>query len=127
MDLIVDTNAISAIVDGDPEIATAVSPGDQTWVPAIVLGEYRFGLLESRRRAEYETWLEKRLRADRVLAVDAETAAHYAHIRFELRRAGRPIPVNDLWIAALCRQHGHDLLSRDKHSDLVAGLRRISW
>jgi predicted nucleic acid-binding protein len=39
----------------------------------------------------------------------------------------KPIPVNDLWIAALCRQHGHDLLSRDQHFDQVTGLRRISW
>lgn len=62
-----------------------------------------------------------------MLPVNEATSRHYAQIRLELKRAGRPIPVNDLWIAALCRQHGYDLLSRDRHFDAVAGLRRISW
>jgi tRNA(fMet)-specific endonuclease VapC len=45
----------------------------------------------------------------------------------ELKRAGTPIPTNDLWIAALCRQHDLPLLSRDRHFDRVPGLRRIAW
>lgn len=106
MDLIVGTNAISAIMDGDAKIVAAVSPADRKWVPVIVLGEYRFGLLQSRRRDEYERWLGERLCADYVLPVDEATSPHYAQIRLELKHQGAPIPVNDLWIAALCRQHG---------------------
>jgi predicted nucleic acid-binding protein len=58
---------------------------------------------------------------------DERTALQYAAIRLELKRAGTPIPVNDLWIAALCRQHGCDIVSRDRHFDSVPGLRRVSW
>ena len=63
----------------------------------------------------------------RVLDVDEETASYYATIRTELKRAGTPIPSNDVWIAALCRQHSFSLLSRDRHFDLVRGIERIDW
>jgi tRNA(fMet)-specific endonuclease VapC len=47
--------------------------------------------------------------------------------RFELKQEGKPIPANDLWISALCRQHSLPLVSRDRHFDAVAGLRRLDW
>jgi predicted nucleic acid-binding protein len=62
-----------------------------------------------------------------VLAVDEGTARHYADIRDELKRGGRPIPAKDLWIAALARQHALPLLSRDRHFDSVPGVMRIGW
>ena len=61
------------------------------------------------------------------LAINERTAFHYAEIRFELKQKGTPIPANDLWIAALARQHDLPILSRDQHFDRVAGLRRIGW
>ena len=65
--------------------------------------------------------------ACRVLAVDENTAERYAEVRDELWHRGRPIPGNDLWIAALARQYGLPLLSRDGHFDYVAGMKRIGW
>jgi len=56
-----------------------------------------------------------------------ETAAEYAAIRSELKQVGRPIPANDVWIAALCRQHKLPVLSKDRHFDRVKGLRRVQW
>jgi predicted nucleic acid-binding protein len=61
------------------------------------------------------------------MEIALETTIWYADIRAELKRAGKPIPTNDLWIAALCRQHNLPLLSRDRHFDQVPGLCRISW
>jgi predicted nucleic acid-binding protein len=52
---------------------------------------------------------------------------HYAEVRDELKRSGRPIPGNDLWIAALARQHALPLLSRARHFDFVPGLKRVAW
>jgi tRNA(fMet)-specific endonuclease VapC len=63
----------------------------------------------------------------RVLDVDEETTHHYEAIGRELKKAGKPIPAHDLWIAALCRQHSRALLSRDRHFDLVSGIRRVAW
>jgi len=66
--------------------------------------------------------------AGQVLAtVTDETAAVYAAVRVSLRQAGRPIPANDAWIAALALQHRLPILSRDEHFDAVPGLDRRDW
>ena len=77
--------------------------------------------------SRYERWLVEYLPKFRVLIVDEQTTTSYATVRGELKRAGTPIPSNDVWIAALCRQHCLPVLSRDRHFDLVPGLRRIDW
>ena len=96
-------------------------------LPVIVLGEYRFGIAYSRRRKQYEEWLGQLIAATRILPVDHKTSVHYAQIRTELKKAGRPIPSNDLWIAALSRQHRLPLMTQDKHFDAVRDLKRIAW
>jgi len=92
-----------------------------------VLGEYRFGISGSRHQNELEAKLGRLERLAEILAVDGATARHYAAIRRELKTAGAPIPDNDLWIAALVRQHGLPLLSNDAHFDCVGDLTRIDW
>src|SRR5712692_7393567 len=96
-------------------------------IPVIVLGEYRFGIAQSRRRGEYERWLKDHLPACRVLGIGEETSIRYAEVRLELKRSGTPIPGNDVWIAALCRQYALPILSQDEHFDLVKGIERLSW
>jgi len=125
--LILDTNALSAVADGDPEAGARFSAASSIAIPAIVLGEYRFGIAQSRHRSQYERWLVALIGSCRVLDVTEATALPYAAIRTELKRAGTPIPSNDLWIAAICREHKLPLLSRDAHFDHVRGLRRIDW
>ena len=93
----------------------------------IVLGEYRYGIAHSRDRRHYEEWLTAYLSRFRILDVDEETTLSYRDVRTELKRAGTPIPSNDVWIAALCRQHRLPLLSRDRHFDAVPGIRRLAW
>ena len=125
--MILDTNGLSAAADGDEATRLILSAASQLVLPVIVLGEYRFGIRQSRHRARYNEWLRQLIPACRVLLVDEETAGRYAEIRTELKVKGRPIPANDLWIAALTRQHALPLLSRDQHFDAVRGLKRISW
>jgi predicted nucleic acid-binding protein len=62
-----------------------------------------------------------------VLDVDRETTYQYAKIGLELKRIGKPIPSNDLWIAALCGQHSLPLLSRDRRFDVVSVLTKLAW
>jgi predicted nucleic acid-binding protein len=125
--MIVDTNALSAAADADPAVLALLARAEQMAIPVIVLGEYRYGIAQSRKRASYESWLTGLLRDCLVLDVNEPTTQHYAQIVLELKRLGKPIPTNDLWIAALCRQHSLPLLSRDRHFDLVAGTKRIEW
>jgi tRNA(fMet)-specific endonuclease VapC len=125
--LILDTNALSAAADREPAALEMVSGARSLAVPVIVLGEYRLGIAPSRYRKEYEDWLRNWMTVVTVLDVDEQTSRQYASIGLELKGMGKPIPVNDLWIAALCRRHSMPLLSRDRHFDVVPGLRRIDW
>jgi len=125
--VILDTNGLSAVADGETALDPILRKAAEVAIPAIVLGEYRYGIRQSRDRQRYEQWLQESIRNYRVLDVDEETAAFYSSLRSELRRAGTPIPANDAWIAALCRQHSLPILSRDRHFDLVRGVVRIDF
>lgn len=125
--MILDTNALSAAADDDPGLAAVLARAEQMAIPVIVLGEYRHGIAQSRNRASYENWLTGLLNDCMVLDINEPTSHHYAEITLELKRKGKPIPTNDVWIAALCRQHSLPLLSRDRHFDLVSGSKRIAW
>ena len=102
--MIVDTNAYSALADGHPELERIVGFRDLA-LPVVVLGEYWFGVRRSRRRREYERWIEESFSRFDLLEVSRTTAHVYAEIRQELSEAGGPIPTNDVWIAALAREH----------------------
>ena len=125
--MILDTNAVSAIADGEVSAIELVGSAERIAVPVIVLGEYRLGIGQSRHRASYESWIREWIAAVSILDIDEETSQSYAAIGLELKRRGRPIPANDLWVAALCRQYSMPLLSRDRHFDVVPGLRRLGW
>jgi len=125
--VILDTNAVSAILSGDKRLERKLGTADHHHLPLIVLGEYQYGLLASRKRTKLQPLL-KRLEAESVvLYPDRETADWYATIRHDLRDQGRPIPENDIWIAALARQHALEIVSRDAHFDHVTNIRRIGW
>ena len=125
--MILETNALSALADGDLTLEPILREATGVAVPVIVLGEYRYGIRQSRHRLRYERWLAEAALSYRILAVDEGTAEQYAEVRQLLKNSGRPIPSNDLWIAALVRQHRLPLLSRDQHFDFVPGLKRIGW
>jgi predicted nucleic acid-binding protein len=127
LDLILDTNALSAYLDRTPEAVEVVSRARALAIPVIVAGEFAFGIARSRHREQYERSLQRMLDRCTVLDLGIETARHYAAIRLELKAAATPIPANDVWIAALSRQHAIPVMSRDSHFDLVGGLRRRTW
>ena len=125
--MILDTNAVSALLVGDRGLAEILEPVPRHHLPVVVVGEYRFGLVRSRHRRRLTSLLEDLIRESRVLLIDETTAGTYASVREELRQLGRPIPENDVWIAALARQHDEPVVSLDQHFDHVPGLRRLVW
>jgi len=125
--MILDTNALSALAAKDPKLQRRLAPSTRVAVTLISLGEYHFGILGSAHRKELEFWLEALLKKTDLLQPAAQTLPHYAAIRQELKSAGTPIPANDIWIAALVRQHKMPLVSKDQHFDLVKGVDRIEW
>jgi tRNA(fMet)-specific endonuclease VapC len=125
--VILDTNAVSALLAGDAALGEVLAEEERHHLPVIVIGEYRYGLLGSRFRVHLQGLLGTLVRESLVLLVDETTAETYSQVRDELRRKGRPIPENDIWIASLARQHRQPVVSRDGHFDDVPELRRVAW
>lgn len=125
--LALDTNAISALFEGDEDLTVLLAGTDRLTLPVIVLGEYRYGLQRSRHRRRLEALVVSLVRESDVVEVDEGTTLAYATVRDRLRAAGRPIPENDVWIAALCLQHGLELVTRDGDFRHVEGLRVRPW
>lgn len=125
--MIIDTNALSAWLDGDRALERHLEAAQRISLSPIALGEFRFGILGSRHRARYEERLRLVEQDFPPLPITGATAAHYASLRRELAARGRPIPWHDLWIAAQARQHRLPILSRDAHFDALPDLQRISW
>jgi tRNA(fMet)-specific endonuclease VapC len=125
--VILDTNALSALAEGDGGLLQVLEGEPDLALPVIALGEYLYGIQQSRFQLRYERWLKTNLPVLELLAVGRETAQPYAEIRRELKTAGHPIPSNDLWIAALAREHNLPIVSRDRHFQAVRGLRLVTW
>lgn len=125
--MILDTNALSAWAKGVPAVRDPLRSAERLDVPSVVLGEYYFGIRQSRHRIRYEDWLRRYLPLAEIAAVNSATASACADILLGLKRAGNPIPQNDAWIAALARQHSLPVLSNDARFDAVAEVRRIAF
>ena len=125
--MILDTNAVSALLSGESEVYEVLSDAERHELPVIVIGEYRYGILGSRHKKALDVLFEALVRESKVLAIDQTTASVYAKLRQELRKQGTPIPENDVWIAALGIQHNLAVVSRDTHFDKVQKLRRVSY
>jgi len=102
-------------------------PSEQIFVPVIVLGELHYGARKAARIEENLRRLEAFTESSNVLPCDATTARIYGATRDALRRGGRPIPENDIWIAAIALQHDLILVSRDSHFEHVEDLRLEHW
>lgn len=124
MKIALDTNAYSRLAGLKKELVEYVDRADEVIVSAIVYGEllagFGLGSRAARNRGELETFME--LAGVHIAAVTADVAERYADLYGHLRRAGTPIPTNDLWIAATAMEHGARLVTYDKHYAVVPGL-----
>lgn len=125
--MLLDTNAISALLDGDNELSAILGTVHQLYLPVVAVGEYLYGL-KSSKHGHRLVAIFRKLESDcHLLELDRQTADHYATVRHELKLAGTPIPEGDLWIAALARQYGFEIVSRDMHFDAVGQIKRVGW
>ena len=124
---LLDTNIIIAFLGGDLQVQERLDAVSELLLPLVVLGELYYGAVHSGRPQQNAAEVERFARSCVVLGIDVETAQLYGSIKAELRRKGRPIPENDLWIAACARQHDLVLVTRDRHFNQVAGLLTEAW
>ena len=122
-----DTNRYTDLAGGVREVREKVEQADAVYLPFVALAELRYGFLVGTRLKGNEELLDRFLREPNVAALypDDHTTRQYADIATQLRRQGTPIPSNDMWIAALCIQHGLTLYARDKHFDHLPQLPRL--
>jgi predicted nucleic acid-binding protein len=125
--MILDTNALSALGNREPAIIEYLKQSPEPVLCFIVVAEYRRGLLNSTKPERGNSMLATLNSTLAMLHWDNETLTHYAEIGHHLKITGRPIPTNDIWIAALARQHDMPVLSRDRHFDFIPGIRRLEW
>ena len=118
-----DTSVAIAVL-ADPAHVLLSRPVAQFLLPVPVIGELRYGALNSRRTAENLAEVERLFSRCRVLDITAATAAVYARLRLGLKVKGKPMPENDLWIAALCVEHQVPLAATDGHLDALDELLR---
>jgi tRNA(fMet)-specific endonuclease VapC len=124
--LAVDTNAVIAYRAGVLEVCDLVEKADAILLPVTVLGELLYGAINSARPQENKQAVRKFLAHCVLIPIDS-IAARYAAVRLELKKAGYPIPENDIWIAAICLEFDVALLSQDTHFKHVPNLLMVNW
>ena len=119
-----DTNRLTDLLHGDPALAEFLGRCDEVWIPLIVLGEMKAGFYGGNRQLQNEMRLRNILAIHNVqiLFPGRETAEQYARLFVQLKRAGLPIPDNDMWIAAMALEHDLTLITRDRHFDHIPQL-----
>jgi tRNA(fMet)-specific endonuclease VapC len=126
-DILVDTSVAIDYLKGDLAAARVLENSSGLFAPSIVLGELLHGAKRSDRPTEHTARVEVFASKVAVLPVDLETAYHYSDIKNSLLRKGRPIPDNDMWIAAVARQHQLTVVTRDSHFGEISGIGLLSW
>ena len=127
--LALDTNAYRALDDGDPKLSDLVRTIPEVGLPVTVLGEIYYAIFLGNRQEENLSNLSRFLALPLVelLHIDEITAKLFGEIVTELRRKGRPIQQDDMWIAALCKQYGYTLATADKGFDAITGLELVRF
>ena len=126
MRVALDTSRLTDLFQGDAALSEMLSTCDEVWIPLVVFGEIKAGLYGGTQQHRNETLLRKLLTRPTVdvLIPQRETAEQYARLFVQLRRAGTPVPDNDLWIAALALEHDLTLITRDQHFERIPQLLR---
>lgn len=127
MKIALDSNRYTDLCRGVVGVAGVVEDAQEVHIPLIVLAELRAGFAHGSSREKNERVLTRFLNTDGVfvLAPDEQTTHFYADAYAYLRRQGKPIPTNDLWIAALAIQHQLVLFDRDSDFDHLPQLARV--
>ena len=128
MRVALDTNRLTDLFQGDSGLAERLSTCDEVWIPLVVLAEIKAGFYGGTQAHRNEILLRKLLAKSTVgvLLPSRETSEHYARLFVQLKRAGTPVPDNDLWIAALALEHDLLLITRDRHFERIPQL-LIHW
>lgn len=124
---LLDTNIIIALFADEAVVKNNLAQADEVFVPSIAIGELCYGAKKSGRPQENLVRVNELVVNSTVVGCDAETARQYGEVKNKLRLRGRPLPENDIWIAALALQYELTLVTRDAHFQEVENLQTVVW
>ena len=124
---LLDTNIVIALLEGEREVVSKLERASDVFIPVVVMGELLFGAARSGRPAENAAKVERLAAGQSILPCDLDVARVYGGVKQRLREKGRPIPENDVWIAATAIRHELLLVTRDQHFGDVEGLTVTAW
>jgi len=126
-EFLIDTNALIKLLSRDPSLRWRMGHDFRCFLSFISVGEMYAGVHQST-RSDFNAGEVRRICAEiPVLEWDIEIAERYGRIQADLRRKGKPIPQNDIWIAATATRHGMILITLDRHFAHVEGLPTEFW
>lgn len=124
---LLDTNIVIALFKQEASVVTHLKKVEKVFIPSIALGELYYGAQKSGRPQQNLERIAALVTKRAIISCDANTASQYGEVKNKLRLKGRPLPENDIWIAALALQHGMTLVTRDAHFQQVDGLQTALW
>ena len=124
---LLDTNIVIISFSGESRVLERIADADEYFVSSTIVGELFYGALNSTNVDANTARIELFLANSGLLSCDVATSQLYGAVKTDLRRKGRPIPDNDIWIAASAKQHSLTLVTRDVHFDEVDGLPVVRW
>jgi len=125
--ILLDTNIVIELFKGNPLVTVSLETHHSVNIPFAVLGELYLGAYRSSNPEKHIKQVKDFLKKCTVLVADNETTENYALIKTELLNRGKPIPENDIWIAAIAKQFSLTLITRDKHFNEIDGILVVNW
>ncbi|MBD2354414.1 type II toxin-antitoxin system VapC family toxin [Tolypothrix sp. FACHB-123] len=124
---LLDTNIIIALFADEAVVKNYLAQANEVFIPSIVIGELCYGARKSGRVEANLAKVDELVSSSTVLGCDTETARQYGEVKNKLRLKGRPLPENDIWIAAIALQNDLILVTRDAHFQEIESLQVVAW
>lgn len=124
---LLDTNIIVALFRNDKKVCERVAASPEIFVPVMAIGELFYGAMNSSQIAQNMKHIHGFAKYSTVLCCDIVTSEHYGRIKSQLKSKGRPLPENDIWIAAIASQYSLTIITRDKHFNEIDSVSLEEW
>jgi tRNA(fMet)-specific endonuclease VapC len=124
---LLDTNIIIALFANDVAVNNHLANAEEVFIPSVAIGELFYGARKSGRSLGNLERIEEFIARNTVIACDVEISRQYGEVKNKLRLKGRPLPENDIWIAAVAIQYNLILVTRDAHFQEVENLQTEAW
>lgn len=125
--IFIRTNIIVAWLNGETSIANKIDSAREIYIPIIVLGELYYGAMNSIQVNKNINEIQKAISHYTVLLIDEGTTINYGNIKTALRKKGKPIPENDIWISSIAQRYKLAIITRDKHFKEIEDLNIVKW